>query len=77
MSHQNDEAWKIGLEFELLLNLRIWKYLPIYLTLQHKKEFEKMSHQNDEAWKIGLEFELLCMLDFRRVIMDIEKKSSK
>ena len=32
-----------------------------------------MSHQNDEAWKIGLEFELLCMLDFRRVIMDIEK----
>ena len=32
-----------------------------------------MSHQNDEAWKIGLEFELLCMLDFRRVTMDIEK----
>ena len=34
---------------------------------------KKMSHQNDEAWKIGLEFQLLCMLEFRVVIMDIEK----
>ena len=38
---------------------------------------KKMSHQKDEAWKIGHEFELLCKLDFRSVIMDIEKKIVK
>ena len=55
------------------LNLHIWKFISTYLTLQHKKEFEKMSRQHDEAWKIELEFQLLCMLDFKRVITDIEK----